>query len=156
MAASRCIAAVEASLTEKNDKYYLKCRVRGKEVLAKPEEIIRQLWLHRLEYEFGYPFDRLAVEYPITFGRDSSKRADIVVFPVCPPRHAPRPGHTNIKYSSCHVTTSVQATYRFRLLCRSPNSGHSSRTLKSRGDVRTGAEMANRTNVAGFSAHLAA
>lgn len=73
-------AAVEAELSEKNGKHYLKCRVRGKEVIAKPEEIIRQLWLHRLEHDFNYPVSRLAVEYPITFGRDSSKRADIVVF----------------------------------------------------------------------------
>ncbi len=73
-------AAVEAALTDKNGKYYLKCRMRGKEVIAKPEEIIRQLWLHRLEHDYKYPVSRLAVEYPITFGRDSSKRADIVVF----------------------------------------------------------------------------
>ena len=30
--------------------------------------------------QYGYPVSRLAVEYPITFGRDTSKRADIVVF----------------------------------------------------------------------------
>jgi type I restriction enzyme M protein len=76
----KSIAAIEAALTEKGGKYYLKCRVRAKEVIAKPEEIIRQLWLHRLEHDFKYPLDRLTVEYPITFGRDSSKRADIVVF----------------------------------------------------------------------------
>ena len=76
----KSIAAIEAALIEKSGKYYLKCRVRAKEVIAKPEEIIRQLWLHRLEHDFKYPLDRLAVEYPITFGRDSSKRADIVVF----------------------------------------------------------------------------
>lgn len=74
------IADIEAALTEKNGKYYLNCRVRGKEVIAKPEEIIRQLWLHRLEHDFKYPVTRLGVEYPITFGRDSSKRADIVIF----------------------------------------------------------------------------
>ena len=72
---AKSISAVEAALTDKNGKHYLKCRVRGKEVIAKPEEIIRQLWLHRLEYDFKYPVARLAVEYPITFGRDSSKRA---------------------------------------------------------------------------------
>ena len=77
---AKSISAVEAALTEKNGKHYLKCRVRGKEVIAKPEEVIRQLWLHRLEHDFKYPVSRLAVEYPITFGRDSSKRADIVVF----------------------------------------------------------------------------
>jgi type I restriction enzyme M protein len=74
------IAAVEAALVERNGRYYLKCCARTKEVLAKPEEIIRQLWLQRLQNEFKYPSSRLAVEYPITFGRDSSKRADIVVF----------------------------------------------------------------------------
>lgn len=74
------IAAVEAILTEKNGKIFLKCQVRGKDILAKPEEIIRQLWLHRLIHNYGYPVQRLSLEHPITFGRDSSKRADIVVF----------------------------------------------------------------------------
>lgn len=74
------IAAVEAMLLEKNGKIFLKCQVRGKDILAKPEEIIRQLWLHRLVHNYGYPVQRLSLEHPITFGRDSSKRADIVVF----------------------------------------------------------------------------
>ena len=72
--------AVIASSVLKNGKRYLTCLVRKKEVLAKPEEIVRQLWLQRLTLHYGYPVSRLAVEYPITFGRDSSKRADIVVF----------------------------------------------------------------------------
>ena len=46
----------------------------------KPEERTRHLWLARLIEQFGYPASRIQVEYPITFGRDSSKRADIVVF----------------------------------------------------------------------------
>ena len=50
-----------------------------KEVLAKPEEAVRQLWLVRLTKKYGYSLERLAVEYPITFGRDTSKRADIVI-----------------------------------------------------------------------------
>lgn len=58
---------------------YIKCQVRGKEVQAKPEEIIRQLWIHRLRVHYRYPLSRLRVEYPITFGRDTSKRADIIV-----------------------------------------------------------------------------
>ena len=56
------------------------CLIRNKEVLLKPEERTRQLWLSRLIDQYGYPASRMAVEYPITFGRDSSKRADIVVF----------------------------------------------------------------------------
>ncbi|KVK75727.1 type I restriction endonuclease subunit M [Burkholderia cepacia] len=59
---------------------YVVCLVREKEVQVKPEERVRQLWLDRLINKLGYPASRIAVEYPITFGRDSSKRADIVVF----------------------------------------------------------------------------
>ena len=58
----------------------IECRVRGKEVQLKPEERVRQLWLNRLIDKLGYGRSRIAVEYPITFGRDTSKRADIVVF----------------------------------------------------------------------------
>jgi type I restriction enzyme M protein len=34
----------------------------------------------RLTKDYGYPISRLAVEYRITFGRDTSKRAGIVIF----------------------------------------------------------------------------
>ena len=56
------------------------CTVRNRDVRLTPEESTRQLWLSRLISQYGYPAARIAVEYPITFGRDSSKRADIVVF----------------------------------------------------------------------------
>jgi type I restriction enzyme M protein len=59
---------------------YVTCLVRDKEVQLKPEERTRQLWVARLIDKLGYARSRIAVEYPITFGRDSSKRADIVVF----------------------------------------------------------------------------
>lgn len=59
---------------------YVTCPVRNKEVQLKAEERTRQLWLSRLIDKLGYAPTRIAVEYPITFGRDSSKRADIVVF----------------------------------------------------------------------------
>jgi type I restriction enzyme M protein len=73
------IKAVQRLFVEKNGKPYLKCQLRAKEVQAKPEEIIRQLWIHRLTTHYRYPLSRLQIEYPITFGRDTSKRADIVV-----------------------------------------------------------------------------
>jgi type I restriction enzyme M protein len=73
------IEAVEKAVTEKNGKAYVKCLVRGKEVMAKPEEVVRQLWLHTLTTRYKYPLSRLDVEYPITFGRDTSKRADIII-----------------------------------------------------------------------------
>jgi len=72
--------AVEALLFEKNGKTFLKCQSRNKDILAKPEETVRQLWIHRLNHHYGYPKKRITVEYPVTFGRDTSKRADIVVF----------------------------------------------------------------------------
>lgn len=59
---------------------YVVCPVRKKDVQLKPEERTRQLWLSRLVDQYGYPTSRIVVEYPITFGRDRSKRADIVVF----------------------------------------------------------------------------
>ncbi|MBY5976152.1 N-6 DNA methylase [Phaeobacter italicus] len=59
---------------------YVTCLVREKDVQLKPEERNRQLWLSRLIEKLGYSPSRIAVEYPITFGRDTSKRADIVVF----------------------------------------------------------------------------
>lgn len=59
---------------------HVTCLQRGRDVQLKPEERTRQLWLARLVDKLGYAPSRLAVEYPITFGRDTSKRADIVVF----------------------------------------------------------------------------
>lgn len=73
------IKTVQGLFIEKNGKPYIKCQLRGKEVQAKPEEIVRQLWIHRLTTYYRYPLSRLQIEYPITFGRDTSKRADIVV-----------------------------------------------------------------------------
>lgn len=74
------IKSVQRTLIEKGGKPYVKCLARGKFVVAKPEEIVRQLWLHTLTTKYQYPTTRLGVEYPITFGRDTSKRADIVIF----------------------------------------------------------------------------
>ncbi|CAM0124596.1 type I restriction enzyme M protein [Stenotrophomonas maltophilia] len=59
---------------------YVTCLVRDREFQLKPEERTRQLWLGRLIDKLGYARSRITIEYPITFGRDSSKRADIVVF----------------------------------------------------------------------------
>ena len=72
--------AIEALLTEKKGKPHIMCQVRDSEIQVKQEEIVRQFWLYRLIHHYKYPVNRLAVEYPITFGRDTSKRADIVIF----------------------------------------------------------------------------
>lgn len=73
-------ATLEDLLVQKNERFYFRCPIRKKDILAKSEEAVRQLWIARLTNRYGYPLSRIAVEYPITFGRDTSKRADIVVF----------------------------------------------------------------------------
>src|SRR4051794_27895172 len=73
------LKSLEASLFEKNGKPYLRCLATDKDRPAKPEEIVRQLWIKRLLTEYGYPKSRLAVEHPVSFGSET-KRADIVVF----------------------------------------------------------------------------
>jgi len=48
---------------------------------GKPEEIVRQLWLHKLNKQYGYPLDRIDTEKSIHFGREVHKKAvDIVVY----------------------------------------------------------------------------
>ncbi len=64
----------------KRGKPYLKCLASDKERPAKPEEVIRQLYLAKLMTEYGYPKDRIAVEKGVYFGsKMAEKRADIVV-----------------------------------------------------------------------------
>jgi type I restriction enzyme M protein len=73
------IVTIEQRLTDNKGRKLVRCFVRERDVPAKPEEIVRQFWLYRLQHHYGYPLNRIGVEYPITFGRDTSKRADIVV-----------------------------------------------------------------------------
>lgn len=47
--------------------------------MLKPEEIIRQLYIDKLNKQYGYPLNRMAVEYIVSFGREK-KKADIVIF----------------------------------------------------------------------------
>lgn len=58
---------------------YVSCLVRKKEIQLKPEEAVRQLYLMKLNEEYGYSFDRMEIEYAVSFGREK-KRADIVIF----------------------------------------------------------------------------
>jgi type I restriction enzyme M protein len=65
--------------TAKNNLPYIKCLVRNKDIQLKPEEAIRQLYLRVLNQRYGYPFNRMEVEYSVSFGREK-KKADIVIF----------------------------------------------------------------------------
>ncbi|MBI2610082.1 N-6 DNA methylase [Candidatus Giovannonibacteria bacterium] len=74
---------------EEKDRYSLKDLKTGKsrfifdakKETSKPEEIVRQLWLYKLNKHYGYPFERMETERSIHFGREiHAKAADIVVF----------------------------------------------------------------------------
>lgn len=66
---------------EKDGKAYLTCAVSDKARPAKPEEIVRQLYLQKLMKEYGYPKERIAVEKAVHFGSAvHEKKADIVLY----------------------------------------------------------------------------
>lgn len=70
---------LENKINIKNGKPYVVCVIRDKEIVLKPEEIVRQLYLMKLIKEYGYPKKRIALEHAINFGREI-KSADIVIF----------------------------------------------------------------------------
>lgn len=75
------LEAVERLLIEKDSKLFIHCQIKDKYKVAKPEEIVRQLWIYRLLTEYGYPKERIDVERIIYFGsRIEPGAADIVVF----------------------------------------------------------------------------
>ena len=73
------IQAAKAALEMKNGKPHFKCLATGKMRAAKPEEVVRQLWIARLLNHYHYPKNSLAIEFEIPFGRSNKGRADIVV-----------------------------------------------------------------------------
>lgn len=77
------ITKLEQSIVLKSSKNgdvpYAQCLVRKKEIKLTPEETVRQLYLLKLHNEYGYPYERMELEYSVVFGREK-KRADIVIF----------------------------------------------------------------------------
>jgi len=73
--------AVETlEIYSKRGKPYLKCFATGKERPAKPEEIVRQLYVRMLMKDYGYPAERITLERPVQFGSAvHEKAADIFV-----------------------------------------------------------------------------
>jgi type I restriction enzyme M protein len=68
-------------LFEKADRIRIRCMVRDRDFVAKPEEVVRQLVLIHLHYSLGYPIDQLAVEVPVQMGSGvGTKAADVVVY----------------------------------------------------------------------------
>lgn len=74
------ISVVEKLISEHDGKLSIKCQIKDKNKVAKPEEVVRQLWVYRLLTEYGYTKDRIDVERVIYFGSRDSGLADIVVF----------------------------------------------------------------------------
>lgn len=71
------------------NRYYVKDIKTGEERfiydseknIGRPEEIVRQLWLYKLNHSYGYPFERIETEKHIHFGREVfPKRADVVIY----------------------------------------------------------------------------
>src|SRR4030066_554065 len=74
------INLIEEIIFDKGDKPYLKCLASDKDRPAKPEEIVRQLWLKRIMDEYHYPKERIKVEKAVWFGSGvSDKSADIII-----------------------------------------------------------------------------
>jgi type I restriction enzyme M protein len=73
------IRAVEDLIIEQDGKLYIKCLIKDKYKSAKPEEIVRQLWVYRLLNEYNYPKERIDVERVVYFGSRDSGLADVVV-----------------------------------------------------------------------------
>ena len=68
-------------LREQDGKIDIWCIKRERWLRAKPEEIVRQMFLVWIQETLGYSLSRTAVEWAIQMGEDSEKeRADIVIF----------------------------------------------------------------------------
>jgi type I restriction enzyme M protein len=70
---------IENLIVEKDGRFYINCLIKNKYKIAKPEEIVRQLWIYRLLNEYNYPKERIDVERVVYFGSRDSGLADIVV-----------------------------------------------------------------------------
>lgn len=64
-----------------DDKVEIQCAKREKWLRAKPEEVVRQLFLIWVQETLKYPLNRVQVEWAIQMGEDAEKeRADIAIF----------------------------------------------------------------------------
>jgi len=73
------LEAIEKLLVDKDGRFYITCQIKDKYKVAKPEEIVRQIFIHQLLHEYNYPKDRIDVERVVYFGSRDSGLADIVV-----------------------------------------------------------------------------
>jgi type I restriction enzyme M protein len=106
------ILELEERIEARSRKPYVRCLIRDKEILLKPEEVVRQLYVARLLGRYKYPKNRIRFEHPVHFGRQV-KKADIVVFDKDRPTveyivvELKKPKHTDGKkqlHSYCNAT----------------------------------------------------
>lgn len=72
--------AIDNMLIETQGRFFIRCQIKNKLKVAKPEEIVRQLWIHRMIHDQGYPKERIEIERGVYFGSgEPEKFADIVV-----------------------------------------------------------------------------
>jgi len=69
------------NLRQQDNKIEIWCAKRERWLRAKPEEVVRQLFLVWVQNSLDYKLERVKVEWPIQMGEDAEReRADIVVF----------------------------------------------------------------------------
>jgi type I restriction enzyme M protein len=73
------INAIENLITEQDGRLYIRCQITDRDKIARPEEVVRQLWIYRLMNSYNYPRDRIRIESPVYFGSAEPRFADIVV-----------------------------------------------------------------------------
>jgi len=73
------VKVIESLIVEKDGSFLVKCQVKDTYKRAKPEEMVRQLYIRRLITEYGYPKERIDVERVVYFGSRESGLADLVV-----------------------------------------------------------------------------
>lgn len=64
----REIEIVERLIIELYGKFYIKCRIKDKYKITKPDEIVKQLWVYKLLNEYNYPKEGIDVERVVYFG----------------------------------------------------------------------------------------
>ena len=76
--AAPLVERLEKSMHDRRGRFHAPCVVRERDIVMKPEEVVRQLLLMTLIKRYDYPRNRLAVEYPVQFGSER-RFADVVV-----------------------------------------------------------------------------
>ena len=70
---------IEDLITEHQGTYIIKCQIKDRDKVAKPEEIVRQLFIRRLMVEYGFPKDRIDIERVVYFGSRDYGLSDIAI-----------------------------------------------------------------------------